>query len=128
MTVSLNHAQVSITSASSTVTNPAVVAMAMIRPTSPNSSSSDTENVAHSSSTALRRLYFKSARSSRTAKGPTVPKVSREILARKKLTVPNKLSDKIKLKMVKTFNVQSKSDNYCDNYGKVIRIAADVIL
>lgn len=73
MTVSVTHAQVSI--ATSSVTNPAVVAMAMIRPSSPgNSSSSDTENVAHSSSSALRRLYFKSARSSR-AKGPTVPKV-----------------------------------------------------
>lgn len=75
MTVSVTHAQVSIATATSSVTNPAVVAMAMIRPSSPgNSSSSDTENVAHSSSTALRRLYFKSARSSR-AKGPTVPKV-----------------------------------------------------
>lgn len=74
MTVSVTHAQVSIATATSSVTNPAVV-VAMIRPTSPgNSSSSDTENVAHSSSTALRRLYFKSARSSR-AKGPAVPKV-----------------------------------------------------
>lgn len=73
MTVSVSHAQVSI--ATSSVANPAVVAIAMIRPSSPgNSGGSDTENVAHSSSTALRRLYFKSARSSR-AKGPTVPQV-----------------------------------------------------
>lgn len=73
MTVSVNHAQVSIattTSASST----AVVAIAMAHPSSPgHSSGSEADGVV--SSTALRRMYFKSARNAK-ARGPSVPKVA----------------------------------------------------
>lgn len=77
MTLSLSHAhQVSIASATTSATSTAVVAIAMGRPSSPNNSSgSETDAVVNSSSTALRRLYFKSARNAKS-RGPTVPKVS----------------------------------------------------
>lgn len=73
MTVSVTHAQVSIASATTSATGTAVVAITMARPPSPtNSSGSDTDAVMNS--TALRRLYFKSARNSKN-RGPSVPKV-----------------------------------------------------
>lgn len=71
MTVSVNHAHVSIATTSATST--AVVAIAMAQPSSPgHSSGSEADGTV--SSTALRRMYFKSARN---AKGrvSSVPKV-----------------------------------------------------
>ena len=87
MTLAVNHAQVSIASATTSATSTAVVAIAMGRPTSPcNSSGSENDTVPNnnSSSTALRRLYFKSARNARS-KGPSVPKVrvNHKIIERK---------------------------------------------
>lgn len=71
MTVSVNNAQVSIATTSATST--AVVAIAMAHPSSPgHSSGSEADGVV--SSTALRRMYFKSARNAKT-RGPSVPKV-----------------------------------------------------
>lgn len=71
MTVSVNHAQVSIATTSATST--AVVSIAMARPSSPgNSSGSEADGVV--STTALRRMHFKSARNAKS-RGPSVPKV-----------------------------------------------------
>lgn len=88
MTASVtHHSTVSIASAATTsAASTAVVALAtMGRPMSPgnNSSSSDTDAcVVNASATALRRLYFKSARNAQTSKGPSVPKVSLLIMCK----------------------------------------------
>lgn len=79
MTVAVtHHSTVSIATATTSAASTAVVAIAaMGRPSSPgNSSGSDTDAVAvNASATALRRLYFKSARNAQKSKGPSVPKV-----------------------------------------------------
>lgn len=83
MTASVtHHSTVSIASATTSAASTAVVALAtMGRPMSPgNSSSSDTDAcVVNASATALRRLYFKSARNAQKSKGPSVPKVSQTL-------------------------------------------------
>lgn len=91
MTAAVSHAQVTMTAPTTQSTT--MIALTMGRPPSPgggggnNSSGSDTDGIVNSpSSTALRRLYFKSGRNART-RAPTatvtpaaatsaVPKVS----------------------------------------------------
>jgi hypothetical protein len=74
MTVSVNQSQqVTISTHSKSIKS-----LTMARPPSPgNSSGSETDPVLsqYHSSTALRRLYFKSAKMGKS-KGPSVPKVS----------------------------------------------------